>query len=155
MTFARKAGGANVPLTTVKRRQGGAWVDVQTVKRRQGGTWVTVWQAYTPVSVSVTPDPSSAVITQTGAGAPASTTVAGALNVTAANGNGSYTYTVTLISGTAMTVTNGNTANPTIGINCGRNVTYSAVYRFTVSDGTTSAHQDVTVQRAYVWDSGA
>lgn len=155
MTFARKSGG-NVTPTTVKRRSGGAWTNVQTIKRRLSGAWVTVWNAYTAISsVTVTPNPSNVETVQAGSGAPLSLAVSGSLAVTASGGSGSYTYSTAFVSGTAMTVTNGNTANPTIYATCSRNQTISAVYRFTVSDGTSSAYLDVNVSRTYSWSSGA
>lgn len=146
MTFARKSGGANVALTTVKRRYGGAWTNVQTIKRRLSGGWVTVWQAYTAVTASVSPTSASAST------ASANTTVStNSVTASATNGNGSYTYAWSYVSGdTTLTIGSPNSATTNFSGQVNNvNTSRSATFRCHVSDGTTSADVNVTVTLTY------
>lgn len=112
--------------------------------------------SYVPISgVTATPNPSSVTVFKIGTGQPTTWNVSGSIAITNTGGLPSKTYTTTWISGAVMTVTNGTTANPTIAAVCNRAQTLTSVYRFTVSDGVTSNHVDVTVSRFYNWESGA
>jgi hypothetical protein len=143
-------------IGTVFYQDGATRRTIQNAWIGDGGTKRQVYSAYSPISsITATPNPSHAQVTQVGAGAPSAQTVSGSIALSATGGSGNYTYSTAFVSGTQMGVVNGNTANPTISVACGRNETISAVYRFMVSDGTSSAHVDVTVTRTYNWDSGA
>lgn len=150
---------AATPLHAFVR--GGAWVpDNATNAGVPSAAPIALHQLcgaanYTPISnVTANPNPSSASRTLIGRDQPQIVDVSGSIAISATGGNGNYSYLTTFVSGTAMNVLNGNTANPSIDANCARNQTISAVYRFTVSDGTSSLHVDVTVTRTYAWDSG-
>lgn len=143
MTFARKSGGSNVALTTVKRRSGGAWTNVQTVKRRSGGAWVTVWSAYTPIS-DVTASPSSINRTTFGSTTPAVAT-APLPTLSWSGGNPSPTQTWTVISGALVINSSQVRTNSTIAYGA----TVTGTIRGTVNDGTSSGYVDVPVSLSY------
>lgn len=149
MAAYRKSGGGNVAPTIVRRRSGGAWANVQTVKRRSGGTWVTVWSAYTPIAMSVSPTS----ISQYGTGSTASggSGLSNPVMANAANGTGVYSYSWTRISGDTSTVISSTTAQSVMFSRgaCMDGVDYTSVWRCTASDGTSSAYADVTVTLGY------
>ena len=149
MTFARKSGGGNVTPTTVKRRFGGAWVNVQTIKRRLSGAWVTVWNAYTAVSVALNPTSISKFGTGTNASGPSGST--NPVTATGSGGNAPITYSWARISGDTSTNISATTgASVTFSrASCSDGVNYISTWRCTATDGTTSAHADVTVTLGY------
>jgi hypothetical protein len=144
VTFARKSGGGNVTPTTVKRRSVAAWVDVQTIKRRSGGSWVTVWSAYTALSMS----PLGSLY---GTGRSGKPVYDEQLNATAATSGGRapLTFSWTFVSGSsvikcATTTTASTTFKCSSGPIAGP-FTETATWRCTVSDGISSASQNISV----------
>lgn len=150
MAFYRKSGGSNVTPTIVRRRSGSSWVNVQTIKRRSGGSWVTVWTAYTAVTVTLSTSQISKYGFGTNASGPSGST--NPVVATGHSGTGSYTYSWTRISGDANTNISSTTASSVTfsRTGCASDVDYVSVWRCTISDGTSSAHADVTVTVGYV-----
>lgn len=141
MTFARKSGGANVALTTVKRRSGGAWVDVQNVYRRQSGAWVQVYSAYTPISNVQHADYSR---TATGTASSGSVTVP-LTDPTWSGGNPGATVSWSIVTGAA--VISAGSLETSGAIPTGSNV--SGTIKVTVSDGVSSSSKTINYSLSY------
>lgn len=123
------------------------WVKADKVYTRNDANtgWTEVWKAYTPLGVyvpnvsvyesdRVAPYDSSRVLTK-------------AATPSISGGQAPITGTYTRLSGDVFTVS-GNTFSTSVNQNSSR----TAVYRYTVSDGQTSASSDFTL--SFAFDSG-
>jgi hypothetical protein len=141
----------------MKRRGagGGAWADIQNVYRRSldGLSWVPVWSAYTPLSIS---GPSTAsghyscvgTIQTCPTNAVAQAVLDGTIVVS--GGSGAISVIWSKVSGTNCVVNSANSANTSFGVPVGRTgVPVTAVYRLSVSDGTSNAAALVNVTGVY------
>lgn len=140
MAFARKSGGSNVTPTTVKRRSGGAWVNVQTIKRRLSGAWVTVWNAYTPMTVTVANVSGSTRVGVNG-------DLIGTATINVSGGQSPFTYSTVYKFGASFTISNATTSHPQFNRpgNPGSGIV-SGTYTATVTDATgASVSKDFTV----------
>lgn len=85
--------------------------------------------------------------------APANSAVSAGSTAVASGGTGSYTYSWTFLSGDAMSTPAGTTsAACTWSSTVAKNTSKSSNWRITVSDGATSASDDITVYLAYETD---
>jgi len=140
MGILRRQGGGWAAPSIVRRRAGGGWADVQNIYRRESGGWVLAWTAYTPLSISastisgMTPGKGTFTI---GNSAPLVT-----------GGRAPLTFSIARISGstqvTATQVGDGSSAQIRATSASTSGLTASAVFRWTVSDGITSATADFT-----------
>lgn len=124
-----------------------------------GATVRQVFNAYTPITLSgpTTADGSYNCIGPKPATCPMSPTITATMAspIVVSGGNPSPSVSWARVSGSTFAVNNGTTLQPSFtatGVTSAAPVT--AVYRCTVSDGTSSATRDVTVTATYNWDSG-
>lgn len=121
------------------RRSGSSWVEVDTIRRRSGSSWITVYQSYTPLSVTAN---NVFVTMPVGHVGP----VTGTSIATVQGGKGTISYSWVLQSGTPL-LSGSSTSSSAFFSHEFRlgNGTVSATYRVTVSDGISSAYTDVAV----------
>lgn len=142
--FQRRGGGGGIWTTagmiTCKRRDSGAWTDIGNIRRRNSTNtgWDTVWSAYTPMNAT-------ADNVDGGRSSSIGTFVIGSSRCTVTGGSSSKSYAWARVSGTAFTVDGGTTAYATFSVTAVAAGIQSAVYRCTVSDGTSSTYVDITV----------
>jgi len=114
-----------------------------------GGVNRQVYLAYTPVGVTLNPTSISKFGTGTGTIGPSGST--NPVTATASGGSGTITYSWARISGdTSTNISSTTGASVTFNrTSCSDGVNYVSTWRCTATDGTTSAHADVTVTLGY------
>ena len=139
MAFRRRSGSSWTTPNRIQRRSGSSWVDVENIYRRSGSSWIMVYQSYQALSVSAP----FVMEMQPNFMGP---TVVGQSTATTTGGKGTISYAWTHRSGPVLSVTGANSATASFAYtfpSSGGSV--FSTYRITVSDGISSAHQDVTV----------
>lgn len=140
MSLKIRKSGTPTDATTVKYRSGSGWAQPSAVKRRVSGTWVQVWPSSTPLS-------GSASTTGVYGDSTATTVFSGYVTINASGGSGNYTWSWARVSGdTSITCESPNASTTrfrrTINFT---NAYYEAVWRCTLSDGTSTLTFNVTV----------
>lgn len=141
MTVNIRKSGAISAATMIRRSVGGSMVNVSFAKRRQAdGSWVQVFPTSTPLS-------GSASTTGVYGDSPTTTVFSDYVTINASGGSGNYTWSWARVSGdTSITCESPNASTTrfrrTITV---KDAYYEAVWRCTLSDGTSTLTFNVTV----------